>query len=93
MFGEAVGVGGVFGDRQIGVVVENAAKDIAGLTRRAGDGLSAIDGVLIGSVRSGANATNSAACLRGSGLTWLIATPRSLDLSEYCFFQRLWREL
>ena len=48
--GEAIGIGGVFGDRQVGVVVENAAEDIAGFARRAGDGLSTVDAVLIGGV-------------------------------------------
>lgn len=50
MLGEAIGIGGVFGDRQVGIVVEDTAENIAGLTRRAGDGLGAVDAVLIGGV-------------------------------------------
>jgi hypothetical protein len=50
VLGKAIGIGGVFGDRQVGIVVENAAENITGLTRRAGDGLSAVDAVLIGGV-------------------------------------------
>jgi len=40
----------VFGDRHIRVVVENAAENIARFTRRAGDGLCAVDAVLIAGV-------------------------------------------
>ena len=38
-------------DGQLGVIVENAAKHIAGLTRRARDDLGAVDAVLVGCVR------------------------------------------
>src|ERR1700689_2341194 len=50
MLGESIGIGGVFSDHQVGIVVENTAEDIAGLTRRAGDSLGAVDAVLIGGV-------------------------------------------
>src|SRR4051794_28844538 len=44
-------VSDVFANSQCGIVVENAAEHVAGLTRRARDGLRAVDAVLVGGVR------------------------------------------
>ena len=51
MLGKAVGIRRVLANCQRGVVVENAAEHVAGLARRARDGLGAIDAVLVGGVR------------------------------------------
>lgn len=50
MLGKSIGIGRVFSDRQVGIVVENTTKNIAGLARRAGDSLGAVDAVLVGGV-------------------------------------------
>ena len=45
-----MGVGGVFGDGEVGGVAEDLVKDVGGVSVRGDDDLGAVGGVLIGDV-------------------------------------------
>ena len=46
-FGVSSGVGGVFEDREVGLVVEDLIEDVGGISHGRGDDLGAILGVLV----------------------------------------------